>query len=256
VLVRGLPASGLFRFDVSADRPATAPTFLAGVRLVLAVFIRAVAPKLPIPGRWFGSPERLWRRPAGHSCTGSSKIERTCVLRNGPAAGHCRGLADRIARRSPFNVALGDAPATLLGFWLTTLRSFDPATARVVPSFGGCFPLPWLRSHVPLSLAPPADVFGVRHRCRGPAPGYERARADQVGLRLLGFGPAGQPIRCIVAAPPRLGYEGPPSIHANHYCPGLLLFRVSRPSNSGTPLLGPIRSWALSSRRTACCATA
>lgn len=52
-----------------------------------------------------------------------------------------------------------------------------------------------------------------------------------------------------------LGTKGR-SIHANHYCPGLFLFRAFRPSSPGSPLLGPIRSWALSSRRSASCATA
>jgi hypothetical protein len=69
-------------------------------------------------------------------------------------------------------------------------------------------------------------------------------------LRLLGFSPAGQPFSCIGAAPPRLGYEGPLR-STNRFCPGLLLFRASRPSNPGSPLPAPIRSWALPSRRSA-----
>jgi hypothetical protein len=48
----GLPASGLSRCDVDAfsTSDCTQLRSPAGVRLVLAVFIRAVAPKLPIPG--------------------------------------------------------------------------------------------------------------------------------------------------------------------------------------------------------------
>jgi hypothetical protein len=51
----GRPASGLSRSDVDVfcTGDCTHKSFLAGVRLVLAVFVRAVAPKLPIPGRWF-----------------------------------------------------------------------------------------------------------------------------------------------------------------------------------------------------------
>jgi hypothetical protein len=123
----------------------------------------------------------------------------------------------------------GDARQRSWGSILTALRSFHPT--------GGCFPLPWLRSHVPLSLAPPA-TFSVFATVVADPSWLWRARADRLSeLRLLGFSPAGQPFSCIGAAPPRLGYEGPLR-STNRFCPGLLLFRASRPSNPGSPLLG------------------
>ena len=87
------PAAALTPFPFP---PAAAPTILAGVRLALAVFIRAVAPELPIPVArfalfWihrnvFGVAPRVIR----------ARVLRylSRVLRNGPAAGHCRGLAE------------------------------------------------------------------------------------------------------------------------------------------------------------------
>jgi hypothetical protein len=138
--------------------------------------------------------------------------------------------------------------ATLLGFLLTALRSFSPATTF---QFRRVFSTSV--ATLPRAVEPRAsrDVFSVRHRCRGPVLVMAgMGRSEFFELRLLGFSPAGQPFPCIGAAPPRLGYEGPLR-STNRFCPGLFLFRASRPSNPGSPLPGPIRSWALSSRRSA-----
>ena len=174
------------------------------------------------------------------------------MLRNRPAAGHYRGLADppstfSIQRRSRCS-------ATLMGF-----RALCPSQLCSGGDLAIAFRRVFSTSVVtlPRAVEPRAtrDVFDVRHRCRGPAGVIDGHGPIFFKLRLLGFGPAGQPFSSIAAAPPRLGYEGPRRF-TNRFCLGLVLFQVLSPSNPGSPLLGPIRSWALSSRRSAGCATA
>jgi hypothetical protein len=98
-------------------------------------------------------PGRLRRRPAGHSCTGSSI--RCIVRRNRPAAGHFRGLAELPLKN------LGRRSATFMGFDSgSALRSFTP--------FGGCeiaFAITRPRAVEPRAAR---DYCDVRHRCRGP----------------------------------------------------------------------------------------
>jgi len=242
----GTAGPGLSRSDVDAclNSPATAPNFrsLADVRSSL----------------------RFSFAPSRQSFPFRTRISRFFwIHRNvsgvAPRVIRARFLLDRVAcsvtdpppgivaawpthrRRSPFNV-LWRCSATLMGFLLTALRSFHPAVRVFSTSV----------ATLPRAVEPRAtrDVFGVRHRCRGPAAVLDGLGPISFKLRLLGFSPAGQPFSCIGAAPPRLGYEGPLR-STNRFCPGLLLFRASRPSDPGSPLPGPIRSWALSSRRSA-----
>jgi hypothetical protein len=153
------PAAALTPFSFP---PAAAPTILAGVRLALAVFIRAVAPELPIPVARFAL---FWihRNVSGVA----PRVIRarflrylSRVLRNGPAAGHCRGLAEfRFSSPDVLHStsSCGDARQRSWGSCRLPFAAF----IRLQPfSFGGCSPLPWPRSHVPLSLAPPA-TFSV-----------------------------------------------------------------------------------------------
>ena len=137
------------------------------------------------------------------------------------------------------------------GSVLTALRSFHPATTfRFRRVFATSV------ATRPRAVEPRAsrDVF----RCSPPLSRtrrcYRRARAD-VGSSFWGLAPPASRLRVLSRPRLGLGTKGR-SIHANRYCLGLFLFQVSRPSNPGSPLLGPIRSWTLSSRRTACCATA
>jgi hypothetical protein len=132
------------------------------------------------------------------------------VLRNRPAAGHYRGLADppstfSIQRRSR-------SSATLMGF-----RALCPSQLCSGGDLAIAFRRVFSTSVVtlPRAVEPRAtrDVFDVRHRCRGPAGVIDGHGPIFFKLRLLGFGPTGQPFSSIAAAPPRLGYEGAASIH-------------------------------------------
>jgi hypothetical protein len=139
---------------------------------------------------------------------------------------------------------------------LAALRSFDPATTFQFRRVLTCS-----QATIPHAVEPRAarDVFDVRHRCPEPANpmlSHIRLRAwAEFSLRLLGFCPAGQPFRQTGAAPPRLGTKGPHQLIVR-CCLGLFLFQVSRPPDPALHFWRPIRSWALTSRRSARCATA
>jgi hypothetical protein len=125
------------------------------------------------------------------------------VLRNRPAAGHCRGLAESfhlIARRSPFNVVLRRCSATLLGF-------YPDCPSQLFSSRAGVF---HFRGYAPTCRR--ASRLPRRFQCSPPLsrtrPGYGGHGPIRFELRLLGFSPAGQPFSCIGAARLGLGTKG------------------------------------------------
>jgi hypothetical protein len=105
---------------------------------------------------------------------------------------------------------------------------------------------------MPLSLDP-LGTFSV-FATVVPNPPTFAAGMGRAVLRLLGFGPAGQPSRRTVAVPPR--HELGPLPNSVTAALDLFLFQVSGPPGPGRHLWRPIRSWAWTSRRSARCATA
>jgi hypothetical protein len=166
------------------------------------------------------------------------------VLRNGPAAGHCRGLAEfvyLIARRSPFNVVWRRCSATLLGFY-PDCPSQRSSNQRVFSTSVATLP----RAVEPRASR---DVFSVRHRCRGPVLVLAGMGRFVLSSGFWDLAPPASRFRALVR--PRLGLGTKGRFDPRTVLPWASPLSGFAPSNPGSPLPGPIRSWALSSRRSA-----
>ena len=121
------------------------------------------------------------------------------VLRNRPAAGHCRGLAESfhlIARRSPFNVVLRRCSATLLGFYPDCPSQLFSSRAGVF-HFRGYAPTCRRASRLPRRFRCSPPLSRTRRR-------YRRARADSfLSSGFWDLAPPASRFRALVR--PRLG---------------------------------------------------
>jgi hypothetical protein len=165
-------------------------------------------------------------------------------------------LADRPARagRSPFNaISRAAGSATLFGFARRVVRPSQRFSGpmRVMACSQA------IRTHVPLSLAPPATMSVFATVVADPPLFLGGLGPIVIELRLLGFDPAGQPLPWIGAASLKLGYERPHRFTIR-CCPGLVSsLGFSRRAAPAVHFWRPIRSWASPpSRALARCATA